>query len=81
MKQLQQIRWKKILVIAFLSVICLLLVEGKAQAKKKSYVVTAKKAPCMKKYKKDKNKKYNKNTKQYYMLRSYLEKLSKKGGP
>lgn len=80
MKQLQQIRWKKILVIAFLSVICLLLVEGKAQAKKKSYVVTAKKAPCMKKYKKDKNKKYNKNTKQYYMLRSYLEKLSKKGG-
>lgn len=51
-----------------------------AASKKKKYTVTTKTKPCYKKYQKAKNKKYNKHTKQYYMLRSYLEKMQKKGG-
>lgn len=54
--------------------------KAKTKKKKRSYKVTTKTKPCIEKYEKSENEKYNKYTKQYYMLRSYLEKMQKKGG-
>lgn len=63
---------------------CVLLITGgmaihtvSAQAKG-NYTVKVSTKPCNTAYTKAGT--YNKNTKQYYMLRSYLEKLEKKGG-
>ena len=44
----------------------------------KTYKISTKTIPVDKKYTKSKN--YNTNTKHYYMLKSYLEKLEKDGG-
>ena len=44
----------------------------------KTYKISTKTKPVDKKYTKSKN--YNSNTKHYYMLKSYLEKLEKNGG-
>lgn len=47
---------------------------------KNSFVLSENTIPCYKKYRKKKNKAYNSETSQYFMLRSYLEKLQKAGG-
>lgn len=63
---------------------CTLIITGgmalntKAAQAKGTYTVKVKTSPCNKSY--TKLKTYNKKTKQYYMLRSYLEKLEKDGG-
>ncbi|MCH5268912.1 MAG: hypothetical protein J1E62_11320 [Lachnospiraceae bacterium] len=80
MGQTQQVRWKKIITVVFCAIVCMLLAGGKAEAKKKRYAVTTKTVPCIEEYQKGKNQNYNTNTKHYYMLRSYLEKMAKKGG-
>lgn len=48
-----------------------------AMAAKKTYTVSTKTKPCDKT---NHSKKYNKKTKHYWMLRSYLKKLEKNGG-
>ena len=49
-----------------------------AHAEAKNYTVKVSTKPCNKSYTKASS--YTKKTKQYYMLRSYLEKLEKEGG-
>lgn len=51
---------------------------AEAEAKKKTFTVSPNTAPCSSTYRKKPY--YNKKTKQYYMLQSYLERLSATGG-
>lgn len=79
---MKRYKWMiRVWMLVFVLGVCVFCTDTPSQAaKKKNYTVTVKTKPCNKKYKKDKNKKYNKYTKHYYMLRSYLEKMQKKGG-
>lgn len=79
---MKRYKWMiRVWMLVFVAGACLLCADTSSKAaKKKNYSVTVKTKPCNKKYKKAKNKKYNKYTKHYYMLRSYLEKMQKKGG-
>lgn len=49
-----------------------------ANAKKRTFTVNPKTIPCSRTYRQKPY--YNKNTKQYYMLQSYLDRLSQTGG-
>ncbi|MCH5266242.1 MAG: right-handed parallel beta-helix repeat-containing protein [Lachnospiraceae bacterium] len=70
---------KKILMIVMFACVCVFLSAMPSEAaKKKSFTVTPKTVPVEESYQEEEG--YNKNTKQYYMLSSYLEKLGKTGG-
>lgn len=70
--------WKKLIGIFFMLCICLVFTGTRAEAKKKTITINPKTIPCEKKYRVKPY--YNKNTKQYYTLQSYLERLGKTGG-
>ncbi len=60
--------------------ICVLaaLGEGSTASAVKKYTVSPDKLPCKKKYRREAT--YNEKTRQYYMLRSYIEKIGRGGG-
>ncbi|MBE5936941.1 MAG: hypothetical protein E7265_02805 [Lachnospiraceae bacterium] len=67
----------KVVVLSIAIISAVTLHSDKALAKGK-YTVKVSTKPCDKSY--SKLKTYNKSTKHYYMLKSYLEKLQKNGG-
>lgn len=70
---------RKILITAGLALICVLFSAMPSEAKKKkSFTVKPKSAPFEDAF--QDRESYNKKTKQYYMLRSYLEELGKNHG-
>lgn len=71
-------KWLGLVVIVLLIVLGFSQNERQAEAKKKTYTVGPKTVPCSSTYRKKPY--YNKKTKQYFMLQSYLERLSKTGG-
>lgn len=66
------------LLICALVMLCGLAVQSEVSYAKGKYTVKTSTSPCNKSYKKLST--YNSKTKQYYMLRSYLEKLESQGG-
>lgn len=70
--------WVKLMGVLFVVCMCFLAVGNPTEAKAKKYTISTKTTPIDKKIKKKKT--YNKNTKHYYTIQSYLNKLSKKGG-
>ena len=71
-------KWVKLMGVLFILSMCFLLTGNKAEAKAKKYTISTKTTPIDKKIKKLKT--YNKNTKHYYTIQSYLTKLGKTGG-
>jgi len=69
-----------LLIVVLICTLCpLLQVNGATvYAASKTYTVTSKMKPCYKKWRRYKT--YTKYTRTYYMLRSYIKRLSKKGG-
>ncbi len=71
-------KWVNVTGVVFLAGLCLFLGGNQAEAKAKKYTITTKSKPVDKKTRKKKT--YNKNTKHYYTIQSYLRKLGKTGG-
>lgn len=70
--------FKKTLVIVFFIVLSVCTGSIVSQGAKKNYKVSPKNKPIITEY--QKKPEYNKHTKHYYMLRSYLEKIEENGG-
>lgn len=71
---------KWLVIIGMMGMLCLGIgfSAPEASAKKRTFTVNTKTIPCSSTYRQKPY--YNKKTKQYYMLQSYLERLSQTGG-
>ncbi len=72
-------KWKLWMIAFVLFVMTDIVMQGnRAEAKKRTFTVNSKTIPCSSSYRQKPY--YNKKTKQYYMINSYMRRLSTTGG-
>ena len=71
-------QWKLWMITALFGVLSIAMQSNFAEAKKRTFTVNPKTIPCSSSYRQKPY--YNKKTKQYYMINSYMNRLSATGG-